>query len=165
MILLDISQSDYIFKQSRQLGIFGVLLCMALIIYGAFSFRKAVKYQHERTRKLECFRAFALTLLSLALWFFGFMPATKKLNKIRQNGVETIGETIKWIKGGKGKRYVQYSFIVNGQKFIAECGIVYEGKELGGIACPGGQYFVIYDKQDPSNSIMDFKRQYDSHSR
>jgi hypothetical protein len=164
MTFIDISQSDYIFKQEVLLGIFGIVFCIALVIYAFVCLRKGRTSGDDYIRKAEDFRAIILTLFSLSIWIFGFMPVVQDSYKLKHNGVETEGKTLKWVfvKGKHISKYVKYSFIANGKTFIGQSGIVYSGKEIQGIVCPEGKYVVIYDKNNPSNSIMDFKRSLDN---
>jgi len=57
---------------------------------------------------------------------------------------------------------IKYKFIVNKKVYYAECEYNYDGKQIEGIAVPNGHYKVIYNKNNPDESVMDFKANADS---
>lgn len=93
----------------------------------------------------------------LVIYFTFFFPSITKTIALKNNGVEIIGKTVQWINTNDS-RMIEYSFILDGQTFYKTCDAVYSGQEISGIVCPNGKYVVIYDTDDPDNSIMDFKR-------
>lgn len=152
--LLDIAQSAYLFRQA--LYSFALLtLSGAVLVF--YLFRKAARLRKSGQR-LSFFRlCFALLLVGIlyGLFFsFGFL----KDWQLRSRGHETTGTTLRWVDLGDGDREVRFEYSVNGVRSEKQAAAVYYGARIGGIVCPGGQYVVLYDPEDPENALIDFRR-------
>lgn len=154
---MQISSSNYIIQQNISIGIVGIVLCLSLIGFAFYRLNKAVKsgdYESKRQSKREMIGA---VFLAIAAWIFVFMPGMIKALDLRKNSVEVVGKTIEWISSDDSWD-VKYQFVVDGQTYTNQIGTVYGGKTIEKIKCPGGEYFVTYEKDNPTNSVMDFKR-------
>lgn len=155
MTILEISQSAYIFRQQIIIEIIEIIICGGLTVF--FLTRLNKKLRTTSSRFQEIGWAILGILLTLVSYFNFFFPSITKTLALKNSGVEIIGKTVQWINTNDS-RMIEYSFIVNGQTFKKTCDAVYGGQEVPGIICPDGKYVVIYDINDPDNSIMDFKR-------
>ncbi len=154
-MLIDVTLPSYIFKQQIIIEVFETIICAGLTVYLLIQLNKKLKKTNSRLK--EAGNTLLGIVLIISIYFFFFFPTIKETFDLRKNGVEINGKTIKWINTN-GARMIEYSFEVNGMIFIKRCDVVYYGQEIKGIKCPDGNYFVVYDKEDPENSIMDFKR-------
>jgi hypothetical protein len=154
MPYLQISSSYYIFKQDISLGIIGIVLCLLLTGFAFYRFNKRADYESKRRAKREMIWS---VFAAIGFWLFVFMPLMRNALNLRNNPVETVGQTIEWVDDGDSKR-VRYKFVVDGETYIDIIGIVYGGETIEHINCPGGAYYVIYEKDNPENAVMDFKR-------
>ena len=155
MIILDISSSDYIFRQQLIIEIIEIVICAGLTLFLLFRLRKRLRTAASATR--ETGWTISGILLILVIYFTCFFPSIKETLTLKKSGVEISGTTVQWINTNDS-RMIEYSFELNGQTFKKTCDVVYSGQEIPGIVCPEGKYVVIYDVNDPDNSVMDFKR-------
>jgi hypothetical protein len=153
LIILDISQSSYIFKQQIIIEIIEIIICCGLTAVLLIQLNKKLRTTSSRFQEMGW--TILGVLLTLAIYFTFFFPSIKKTLALKNSGVEMIGKTVQWINTNDS-RMIEYSFILNGQTFKKTCDAVYGGQEVPGIVCPDGKYVVIYDIEDPDNSIMDF---------
>jgi len=155
LIILDISQSTYIFRQQIIIEIIEIIICGGLTVFLLIRLNKKLKTASSRLQEIGW--TILGVLMTLVLYFSFFFPSIKNTLTLKNNGVEIVGKTLQWINTNDS-RMIEYSFILNGQTFKKICDVVYSGQEIPGIICPDGKYVVIYDIEDPDNSIMDFKR-------
>lgn len=155
MTILDISQSSYIFRQQIIIGIIEIIISAGLITFLLVRLNKKLRTTSQGLQQIG-WTIFSV-LLTLIIYFVFFFPSITKTLDLKNNGIETSGKTIQWINTNDS-RMIEYSFELKGQTFKKICDAVYNGKEIEGIICPEGKYVVIYNKDDPGNSIMDFKR-------
>jgi hypothetical protein len=137
------------------LGIIETVGCAGIIIFLLFRFVKSARLTSSKLR--EAGLAVLAVLLTSVIYFTCFFPAITQTGNLQKRGVETVGETVQWINTDDS-RMIAYTFVLNGQTYNNTCEVVYSGKEIEGIICPAGKYVVIYDKDDPDNAVMDFKR-------
>jgi hypothetical protein len=154
-MLLDINQSAYIFKQGIIIGIIVIAIVIGLSIYLILRLIKNLKTSNSKQQEIG--KTIIALLLIFCGYFFLLYPSLVKIIILKNRGLETKGITIRWVNTNDSKE-VEYSFVEKGQTYTKQGEIVYEGQELEGIVCPNGQYIVIYDKENPENSVMDFKR-------
>ncbi len=154
--LLDISQSSYIFLQKVTISIIVALITVALILFFLFRIFRA-KGEVRQQYRITYNNAFFI-LSTVIVYLIIFLPQFQDALNLKRHGVETEGRTLKWVNIGDGQFDIEYSFKVGNMTFIKQCGIVYGGKVIESIICPNGQYVVIYDKENPENSVMDLKR-------
>jgi ABC-type multidrug transport system fused ATPase/permease subunit len=154
-MFLDINQSAYIFKQGIVIGIILIAIAIGLSIYLILRLVKNLKTSNSKQQEIGK-TIFALLLIFCGYFFFLY-PSLVKIIILKNRGSETKGITIRWVNTNDSKE-VQYSFVENGETYTKQGEIVYGGKEIEGIVCPNGEYIVIYDKKEPENSVMDFKR-------
>ena len=152
---MDINQSSYLFRQEQILELIEILLCSGIIVFLIIRLIKRFKITNSRLQEIG--KTIIGILLTSFIYFLFFYPTIKKTIALKNNGVEIKGETVQWINTGDDRR-IEYSFEINGITYTKQCDVVYNGKEIENIKCPGGFYVVIYDKDDPSNSVMDLKR-------
>ena len=155
MTILDISQSSYIFRQQIIIEVIEIIICGGLTTFLLIRLNKKTRTTSSRFQ--ESGWTILGILFTLVTYFTFFFPSIRKTLALKNNGVEIIGKTVQWINTNDS-RMIEYSFTLNGQTFKKICDAAYSGREIPGIVCPDGKYVVIYDIDDPDNSIMDFKR-------
>lgn len=155
MILLEISQSSYIFRQQIILHIVVIIICSGITAFLLVRLNKRLKTTKSKFQKIGW--TILGVLITLAIYFTSFFPLIRKTLTLKNKGVEINGKTVRWINTNDS-RMIEYSYLINGQTFKKICDVVYIGTEIPQIVCPGGNYIVICDIEDPDNSIMDFMR-------
>jgi heme/copper-type cytochrome/quinol oxidase subunit 2 len=154
-MFLNINQSNYIFNQGILICIIVIALVAGLSIY--LILRLVKKLKTSNSKQQEIGKTIFALLLIFCMYFILLYPSLEKIVKLKNKGLETNGITLRWVNTNDSKE-VEYSFVENGKTYTTQGEIVYGGQEIEGIVCPNGQYIVIYDKEDPENSVMDFKR-------
>jgi len=81
----------------------------------------------------------------------------KRSERIWKYGVITVGTTIQKISPGRGEPSIEYRFMVNNHVYTSTDGYTYNGERITGIKEHDGHYRVIYNRIDPTESVMDFK--------
>jgi heme/copper-type cytochrome/quinol oxidase subunit 2 len=154
-MFLKIHQSAYIFNQQILIGIIVIAIVAALSIYLILRLIKKLKTTDSTQQEIG--KTILAFLLIFCGYFFLLYPSLLKTLTLKNKGSETKGTTLQWVNTNDS-REVEYSFVEDGKTYKKNAEIVYGGKEIEDIVCPNGQYIVIYDKEDPKNSVMDFKR-------
>ena len=155
MTILDVLQSSYIFRQQIIIETIEIIICGGLIAVLVIRLNKKIRISSSRLKEIG--QTVLAVLIMFIVYFTFFFPSIKKTYDLKNNGLEISGKTVQWINTNDS-RIIEYSFILNGQTFKKTCDVVYSGQEIKGIVCPDGKYVVIYDINNPDNSIMDFKR-------
>jgi hypothetical protein len=154
-MLLETNFPSYIFRQQIILNAIVIVICISFILFLIIRFSKKIRTTNSRSKEIG--KAILGVILILVFYLIFFFPEMKKTFSLKANGVETVGKTNRWINTNDS-RMIEYSFEVEATVYTNQCDVVYNGQEIENIQCPNGSYTVIYDQEDPKNSIMDFKR-------
>ena len=154
--ILDASQSAYIFRQQFLISLIIAALTIGLILFFLFRINKAKPDGHRPYKPV--YKNLFFIAIAVVIYLVCFFPLLRNTLGLKNRGIETEGKTLKWVDIGDGQRNIEYAFEINGTTFIKQGEVVYGGKEIEGIICPGGRYVVIYDKSNPENSVIDLKR-------
>lgn len=159
--------SNYIFEQGETLFYIGIILGALLLSFTAFQFYKIIKkepyfYGRDDNNKHAARLGPAIGLGILGMLMICSMPRERNFyRRIKDGRAEAIGTTLEKVQEGHFKE-IKYKFIVNGKAYYAECEYTYDGVQIEGIIVPNGHYKVIYNKNNPEESVMDFKANTDS---
>ena len=153
--------SDYIFNQQNALFYIGLIVGVFFIAIGINWYYKQSQlpeWENKTTFK-RCLYLIAPCLTIILAIFISLSTYNEKIKyqRIKKHGVETIGTTIKEIRQFKGEATIQYSFTANNKIYISAIGYVYGVQIIKDIKTSGGRYKVIYNKNDPNESVMDFE--------
>ena len=155
MTFINITQSSYIFRQQIIIGLITCLVSVALTALAFYRFKKNLKTKENRNREIG--QLVFILVIVWTVYLTCFLQILTKTFRLKNYGIETIGKTKQWIYTDDSRR-MEYTFEINGVTVIGKSEIVYSGKEIEGIKCPNEKYIVIFDYDDPTNSVMDFKR-------
>ena len=97
-----------------------------------------------------------LCVFFIIMFTHGSLSNDTFVSGIKNNLAVTVGTTIEE-QIGDGFDEVKYSYEVNGKYYTSTCGRTYGGERIYNINVSQGKYKVLYNKLDPSKSIMDFK--------
>ena len=149
--------SYHLFEEGTTEYYLCVIVSLLLIGTSLFNFYEILKkrtYFGEEGH-LQNRWPFAVALLLFGIVIFVVAPRSlDELERIKAHHAETIGETI--YDEPHRNPEVRYKFTVNNKTYIAIS--YYPQTDFGeDIKIPGGHYKVIYNKDNPNESVMDFK--------
>lgn len=151
--------SDYIFEQAETTFHIGNVIAIVIICFGLYQLFRILKKQRyflNNDKKNDRMPLFLLPVLLGIGILFSTANYTNKMRRIKNYEAETFGVTIERTIT-KSSSTIKYKFIINKKNYYSECGYTYDGDDIKGIIVPGGRYKVIYNSEDPNESIMDFK--------
>lgn len=150
-------ESQYIFDSGQSEHYAGmtiiVVLSVVLIIY---LIRLVLSYKDKNSKRYNYMTYIGLCIIFISMAFHGIFSGDNFLQDLKNNLSETTGTTIEE-QIGDSFDDIKYSYEVNGKFYVNTCGRTYNGERIYDINVPQGKYKVLYNKLDPSKSIMDFK--------
>jgi amino acid permease len=150
-------ESQYIFQQTETLFVIGLIVSALIVIVGVYQliqhFVGNDYYDRNGTKVNRRINGIAAFVLS-GVMIIGVASSTNKIRRIKRNYAETIGRTIRtyYSRG----YFVEYEFIVENKRYTNNSERTYSGETIT-VDAPNGHYKVIYNKLDPTESIMDCK--------
>jgi len=148
--------SDYLFEKGLVEYYISITIGLLLIAAGLFNFYKIYKKQKYfgNEDNLQNRWPFAIILVIFGVGFFIGTPGRlAELRRIKKYHAETIGETI---FERQRNPQVTYTFKVNSKTYTGTS--YYPQTDFDAdIKVPGGHYKVIYNRNNPNESVMDFK--------
>jgi hypothetical protein len=160
--MLDIGQSAYIFRQKFLLSIIILGFAAGLVLFFFYRISKAKPEANRPCRTV--YANIFFIVITVAAYLLFFFPLFRDTLRLKQRGIETEGMTVRWVDIGDGQPNIEYTFRIDGITFVKQAEVVYGGKQIEGIVCPGGKNVVIYDKSNHENAEIDLKRPILQHS-
>ncbi|MES2279507.1 MAG: hypothetical protein V4592_25970 [Bacteroidota bacterium] len=151
--------SYYIFADSRASFAMASIAAFAFVMTGVIII-KVYFNEWEGYNRSERWGMVAKVVSPMAIGiaiFIGSYRNSKYYDRIWGYGKITYGTTIKINKPHRGQPSVEYRFTINNKVYTSSIGYYYEGGYIDSIKAPLGRYRVIYNRKDPTESVMDFK--------
>lgn len=137
----------------------GNIIAIVIIGFGLYQLFKILKKQRyflNNDKKNDRVPLFLLPVLLGIGILFSIASHTNRTRRIKKHEAETFGVTIERTIT-KSSSTIKYKFIINKKTYYSECGYTYDGEDIKGIIVPGGHCKVVYNSEDPNESMMDFK--------
>lgn len=155
-----LKESEYIFQQNNTMNIILLIITIALVITAITNLLVILigdRYYYTSEGEPQDRRI----ILIVCTFFSIVLPLTinktnEKLENIKTHCAFTTGTTMKW-NFGEGASDIDYFFNVDGKEYRSSASPTYGGANIPNIKVPNGIYRVIYNKENPNESIMDFK--------
>ncbi len=150
-------ESQYIFDSGHTEHYIGITIVTVLsIVLITYLIRLLLSFKDKGSKRYNYMTYISLCILFISMTIHGTYSDDNFLKDLKNNLSVTVGTTIKE-EIGDGFDEVKYSYEVNGKYYTSSCGRTYNGERIYDINVPQGKYKVLYNKLDPSKSIMDFK--------
>jgi hypothetical protein len=150
--------SDHLFEEGTSQYYLLTVISLLLIGTGIFNFYKIYKKQKYFGNEDHLQNRWPFAIIGLLFGTVIFITSPNgldELKRIKEHHAETIGETI-YDDGPHRSTQVKYKFTVNNKTYVAIS--FYPQTDFDeDIKIPGGHYKVIYNKDNPNESVMDFK--------
>lgn len=151
--------SYYIFADKAGSFAMAIIMCFAAVMTG-FIILKVYAHEWKDYDPNQKKRMAAQVVLPIVLGIAFFLYCyndSERYKRIWRYGKITNGVTIEKVKPGRSEPYIEYQFIVNNKVYKSDIGYHYDGEYIDSIKVPQGHYRVIYNRKDPTESVMDFK--------
>jgi len=150
-------ESQYIFESGQSSYYAGIAVVVVLsIVLIVYLIRLVLSYKDKDPKRYNYMTYIGLCIIFISMAVHGTFSDDNFLRDLKNNLSVTVGTTMEE-EIGDGFHEVKYSYEVNGKYFTSSSGLTYDGVTISNITIPNGKYKVLYNKIDPSKSIMDFK--------